>query len=55
VQKSPGTRTAIVETAIKGIVKYGYASPPRVAEAAGVSRGAMMHHFSNRLTVIPNL
>lgn len=53
-KKSAGTRTAIVEAAIRCIVKYGYAktTTPRIAEEAGVSRGAMMHHFSNRLTVI---
>lgn len=53
-KKSAGTRTAIVEAAIQCIVKYGYAktTTPRIAEEAGLSRGAMMHHFSNRLTVI---
>ncbi len=53
-QKSASTRTAIVEAAIQCIVKYGYAktTTPRIAEEAGLSRGAMMHHFSNRLTVI---
>lgn len=53
-KKSASTRTAIVEAAIQCIVKYGYAKTtmPRIAEEAGLSRGAMMHHFSNRLTVI---
>ena len=53
-QKSAGTRTAIVDAAIRCIVKHGYAktTTPRIAEEAGLSRGAMMHHFSNRLTVI---
>lgn len=53
-KKSASTRTAIVEAAIQCIVKYGYAktTTPRIAEEAGLSRGAMMHHFSNRLTVI---
>lgn len=53
-QKSASTRTAIVDAAIRCIVKYGYANTttPRIAEEAELSRGAMMHHFSNRLTVI---
>ena len=53
-RKSAGTRRAIVDAAIRCIVKYGYAktTTPRIAEEAGLSRGAMMHHFSNRLTVI---
>jgi AcrR family transcriptional regulator len=52
--KSAATRTQIEDAAILCLVKYGYANTtmPRIAEEAGVSRGAMMHHFSNRLNVI---
>lgn len=53
-QKSASTRKLIVEAALQCLLKYGYAqtTTPRIAEEAGLSRGAMMHHFSNRLTVI---
>lgn len=53
-QKSASTRKLIVEAALRCLLKYGYAqtTTPRIAEEAGLSRGAMMHHFSNRLTVI---
>ena len=53
-QKSASTRKNIVEAALRCLIKYGYAqtTTPRIAEEAGLSRGAMMHHFSNRLTVI---
>lgn len=53
-QKSALTRKLIVEAALSCLIKYGYAntSTPRIAEEAGLSRGAMMHHFSNRNTMI---
>lgn len=53
-QKSASTRKLIVEAALNCLIKYGYAqtTTPRIAEEAGLSRGAMMHHFSNRNTVI---
>jgi len=53
-QKSASTRKVIVEAALTCITKYGYANTttPIIAKEAGLSRGAMMHHFSNRLTVI---
>ena len=53
-QKSASTRKVIVEAALQCLIKYGYAqtTTPRIAEEAGLSRGAMMHHFSNRNTVI---
>ncbi|MBC6402405.1 MAG: TetR/AcrR family transcriptional regulator [Hyphomonadaceae bacterium] len=53
-QKSASTRKIIVEAALSCLIRYGYANTttPVIAREAGVSRGAMMHHFSNRLTVI---
>ena len=53
-QKSASTRKVIVDAALQCLIKYGYAntSTPRIAEEAGLSRGAMMHHFSNRNTMI---
>ena len=52
--KSAATRIQIADAAIHCLVKYGYANTttPRIAEEAGVSRGAMMHHFANRLNVM---
>lgn len=53
-QKSASTRKLIVEAALQCLIKYGYAqtTTPRIAEEAGLSRGAMMHHFTNRHTVV---
>ncbi|GAB4142002.1 MAG: hypothetical protein Tsb0016_10010 [Sphingomonadales bacterium] len=53
-QKSAATQLQIVEAAIRCLIKYGYGdtTTPRIAAEAKVSRGAMMHHFPNRLEVI---
>ncbi|WP_374764379.1 TetR/AcrR family transcriptional regulator [Yunchengibacter salinarum] len=53
-RKSALTRERIIKAAIQVLLEEGYAgiTTPRIAEKAGLSRGAMMHHFSNRLTVI---
>lgn len=53
-EKSANTCITIIEAAIQCILKYGYANTTtlRIAEEAGMSRGAMNHHFSNRLTVM---
>lgn len=53
-QKSAATQLQIVEAAIRCLIKYGYAdtTTPKIAAEAKVSRGAMMHHFPNRLEVI---
>lgn len=53
-QKSASTRKLIVEAALQCLIKYGYGqtTTPRIADEAGLSRGAMMHHFSNRNRVI---
>ncbi|MFN3592835.1 MAG: TetR/AcrR family transcriptional regulator, partial [Thermaurantiacus sp.] len=47
--KSANTRARLIEATITCIVKHGYASAttPRVAAEAGLSRGAMMHHFQS--------
>jgi AcrR family transcriptional regulator len=48
-QKSASTRKALIEATIRCLIKHGYASTttPRVAAEAGLSRGAMLHHFEN--------
>lgn len=53
-QKSAMTRAAILEAAIQCFVKWGYknTTTSRIAEEAGVSRGAMLHHFPSRAEVI---
>lgn len=53
-QKSASTRKIIVEAALQCLIKYGYTqtTTPRIAQEAKLSRGAMMHHFSNRQMVI---
>jgi AcrR family transcriptional regulator len=45
--KSAQTRARLIEATIRCIVKLGYAgtTTPQVAAEAGLSRGAMLHHF----------
>ena len=44
------TRQKVLDAAIACLVRYGYAGATtvRIAERAGVSRGAQMHHFQTR-------
>src|SRR5215475_14877054 len=53
-QKSASTRTQITEAAIKCFVEYGYSrtTTSLIAEKAGLSRGAMLHHFPSKLAVV---
>lgn len=47
--KSAKTRTRLIDATIRCLVKFSYAdtTTPKVAEEAGLSRGAMLHHFEN--------
>lgn len=47
--KSARTRSRLIDATIRCLVKYGYSNTttPKVAEEAGLSRGAMLHHFEN--------
>ena len=47
--KSAQTKKRLIEGAIRCIVKFGYSrtTTSRVAAEAGLSRGAMLHHFEN--------
>ena len=47
--KSAKTRSRLIEATIRCLVKHGYSNTttPKVAEEAGLSRGAMLHHFEN--------
>lgn len=49
-EKSLNTRSQILEAGIHCLVDYGYAEAKteRIAKRAGVSRGAMTHHFPSR-------
>lgn len=53
-EKSAITRTAILDAAVECLVERGYSrtTTAMIAEYAGVSRGAMMHHFPSRIAVI---
>jgi AcrR family transcriptional regulator len=53
-QKSASTRNAILESAIACIVEYGYAgaTTTAISKKAGLSRGAMLHHFPSKLDII---
>lgn len=52
--KSAQTRAELIEATIRCIVKVGYANTttPQVAAEAGLSRGAMLHHFENGAALI---
>lgn len=52
--KSAQTRARLIDATIRCIVKYGYArtTTPQVAAEAGLSRGAMLHHFENGIALI---
>jgi len=53
-QKSASTRNAILESAVNCIVELGYrgATTTAIASRAGLSRGAMLHHFPSKIDVV---
>ena len=53
-RKSSNTRDQILDSAIRCIVEHGYANTTttKIAEAAGLSRGATLHHFPSRMDII---
>ena len=53
-QKSASTRNLIIEAAIKCFLELGYARTTTtvIAEKAGLSRGAMLHHFPSKLDIV---
>ena len=53
-QKSAMTRDRILEAAIDCFIKLGYTNvtTAKVASTAGVSRGAMLHHFPSKTELI---
>lgn len=53
-ERSAATRDALLDATIACLVKDGYANTTtsRVAERAGVSRGAHLHHFQTRHALV---
>jgi AcrR family transcriptional regulator len=53
-ERSAATREALLDAAIECLVDEGYASTTtsRVAQRAGVSRGAHLHHFQTRTALV---
>ncbi|MGB3481201.1 MAG: TetR/AcrR family transcriptional regulator [Mycobacterium sp.] len=49
-ERSAETRTRLLDATIECLLRYGYAgtTTPRVAELAGVTRGAQVHHFGTK-------
>ena len=49
-ERSAAMRTRLLDATVECLVKYGYAgtTTPRVAELAGVTRGAQIHHFPSK-------
>jgi AcrR family transcriptional regulator len=53
-QKSANTRGQIIRAALECIVEAGYPATTtmRIAEKAGLSRGATLHHFPSKIDII---
>ena len=53
-ERSASTRAALLDATIASLVQDGYANTTtsRVAERAGVSRGAHLHHFQTRQALV---
>ena len=53
-RKSAATRLQILEATLRCFSKLGYfhTTTPAIAGEAGLSRGAMLHHFPSRLDVV---
>jgi AcrR family transcriptional regulator len=49
-ERTAAMRTRLLDATIESLVTYGYAgtTTPRVAELAGVTRGAQIHHFRSK-------
>ena len=53
-QKSAMTRDRILDAAINCFINLGYTNvtTAKVASVAGVSRGAMLHHFPSKIDIV---
>lgn len=56
-ERTAQTRLALIDAAIAAIGEWGYAgaSTTLIAERAGVSRGAMLHHFATRAVLMADV
>jgi AcrR family transcriptional regulator len=56
-RKSALTRITILEAAIDCLEKYGYArtTTQLIAQTAGISRGAMLHHYATKQELIASV
>src|SRR5579859_4164701 len=56
-RKSVQTRVTILEAAIDCLQKHGYArtTTQLIAEMAGISRGAMLHHYATKQDLIASV
>lgn len=52
--KSENTRTAILEATLDCLHRLGYGNTTTevIAQVAGMSRGALLHHFANRMELV---
>ena len=53
-ERSAATRGVLLDATIESLVEVGYANTTttRIAELAGVSRGAQMHHFPSKADLV---
>ncbi len=53
-QRTAATRTKLLDAAVDSLVESGYAgtSTQGIAKRAGVSRGAQLHHFPTKETLV---
>jgi AcrR family transcriptional regulator len=53
-ERTAATRLRLMEATVDCLVKYGWAGTTTtlIAERAGVSRGAMLHHFPSKLDLV---
>ncbi len=49
-ERSASTRARLLDATIECLTRYGYAgtTTPRIAEVAGLTRGAQIHHFGSK-------
>jgi AcrR family transcriptional regulator len=55
-ERSAATRTALLDAAVDCLYDRGYAgtTTTEIADRAGVSRGAQLHHFPTKLSLVTN-
>lgn len=53
-ERRAATRAALLDATVDGLVRHGYAhlTTAQIAEAAGVTRGALAHHFPGKSELV---